>query len=1083
MENIDILKILSKDSIDVDAVSETLHETAIRNFQTLYEIQKSVCGVFRYDIPLSDFKQIIRLPYQKDSFRYPSRYGYSIIKDMLYPDREYAFKSNNLHRASLSQSTLSEHWDIFKYNFIIFIGGYFIPTGEVYISDDEVMVMLDEATSDGDESLQGISPTKMDMFRKNNETVTILIVPNYKSTSAVLNRPTLNMYGGMITNNRFTDYSVLSSESIYMINTTDDYSLYTIIPAIYGENSVTVPSGITIPSVHIRLQGVSLPFINEIRTLDSTDNWFVVSPSDYVMPLPPESILPFIVLDDGSLLFDSNISVKLYYPNIYEVVNIPEGATVKLYIMYNPEKVEAKYRNELEILYRISKDVLELYKTKSLPEMVTNYKPVDFRWFNTNDFVESAYFPDKAIYNIQLLKESAERDPYILVKYLYLRMREKHKYFINMSKLNLSSRVRTDTYQEDQLVNDVIFFDEPHYVISMRKSLLGGDNFGFRMFIDTRFLSPSQYTVMETYDFYHFYIPTRKVTATSIIEMEKYRIFGFSRDVKPTSVDERIEITVPTNIKYIPVYNIQVYMSINKRYIDRSKFKIFVHNDLVDDYIEIDINGNYMIKGNFYIQFTDSSLLSMDLVVSVNHNLVGKVLKSDNTLKQSVQFDNCSNYTHENIRVFYGGIKMLESTYDIGIVGKHGTPISTVFGYPVLNSYVCFIDGLPDKQICEFSLDLIENEYGFVDTGESLTLPLDLKWYDIYVNGMKLNKSNLDIVTATKFFVKGINSRSNLRIYKRNTIHEEFTMLHQEITENKLFDNIDEIYQGLIEDRELISDDMTDISTDIPSDYILKHYLFVANFLEYSFINANEQQVTPEIEEIFPELLDENKILWLDSNTYQDAEVVTIINSNVRSDEMRNDQYRYAWAPLHIGAHDDAKTGEYMCDPLTGSPGMKMEDGSIIATESLYRLNNHRNNFYNHLLSIGSGDLTIYQLDVNGNPVAKYIAFNTNILDSELVIDEPTEKLYMSFDMDVLTRDANNVLVASSYDPVVIIDIEVDGNMYTITVPFHALVYTTCIHTSGSRIVVKSIMLGEDSYSDFDAANIVNILHSILVAF
>lgn len=1079
MENVDILKILSRDSIDVDAVLESLHDTAVRNFQTLYEVQKSICGVFRYDVPLSDFKPVYRLPYQKESFRYPSRYGYSITKDMLYPDKQYLFKSHNLHKMPLSQTDISKYFDIFRYNFIIFIAGYFIPTGEIFISDDEVLFMIDEALSDNDESLYGISPTKMNVFREDNETVTILIVPNYETTSAALNRPTLTMYGGTVSSKKFSNYSILNTNSIYLMNTTDDYSLYAMVLAMYDDSKITIPSGTPTPSTHIRVQGVTLDCIYQIISVDSKNNWFMVSPSDYPMPLPPESILPFIIQDDGTLLFDSNISIKVYYPNIYEVVNIPDRASVRLYTLYRQDKNVSKYRNELEMLYLAGKDLVEMYKTKSLPDLVTDYKPVDFRWFQTDDFVQSANFPNKAIYNINLLKECVSKDVHVLIKYLYLRMREKHKYYINVSKLDLVSRIRNDTYSEDQLINSAIIFNEPRYIISMRKSLLGGDHFEFRMFIDTKFISPTHYTIMETYDFYHFYIPTKEITQTSIIELEKYRVFGFSEKIKPVKLGDMFPIIIPPNVKYVPVYNIQLYIEWTGRYIDKSKYKVIVHNDLLNTDIELDPDGHHMITNQFTIQIIDKTLLTLDLIVSVNHNPIGKLVMSDNTLKQTVPFENCSNLAHENIRVFHNGLRMLENTYDIGVTGKHGADVSIAVGFPVYKRDLCFIDSLPDNQICEFSLDIIDNEYGFVDTGDSLSLPFDLKWYDIYLNGMKLNKLNLDIITATRFFIKNVNSRRNLRIYKRNTVHEEFTMLHREIIEDRLFDNIDDIYNGLIHDRELVGDDMDDIGAELLPDYILQHYLFINNFLEYSFIDANKKQVTTEIEQVFPDLLDEHKILWLDSNTHQDAEVITFINSNVRSDEMRNGQYRYGWTPLHIGAHGDAKNGEYMCDPLTGSPGMKMQDGSIIASESLYRLDAHKQNFYNLLLTIGAGNLTMYQLNINDNPVAKDVKFNTNILDSELVIEEPVERVHISFDMDVLERGSNDVLMTSANQPFLMIDVDIDGVSETLQLSLQELPYTNCISKIGSKLTIRSMMLVPNTTN----VKVINILHSILIAF
>ena len=56
-----ILNILTRDSIDADAVEESLSYATVKNFTNLYDIQRGIAGVRRYNIPFRDMKLVTRL--------------------------------------------------------------------------------------------------------------------------------------------------------------------------------------------------------------------------------------------------------------------------------------------------------------------------------------------------------------------------------------------------------------------------------------------------------------------------------------------------------------------------------------------------------------------------------------------------------------------------------------------------------------------------------------------------------------------------------------------------------------------------------------------------------------------------------------------------------------------------------------------------------------------------------------------------------------------------------------------------------------------------------------------------------------
>jgi hypothetical protein len=285
---------------------------------------------------------------------------------------------------------------------------------------------------------------------------------------------------------------------------------------------------------------------------------------------------------------------------------------------------------------------------------------------------------------------------------------------------------------------------------------------------------------------------------------------------------------------------------------------------------------------------------------------------------------------------------------------------------------------------------------------------------------------------------------------------------------------------------------------------------FIDKYLRYSFINPNEQQLNATIEQRYPDLFNEYNIMWLDSNTWPEADYLTFINSNVRDDEMKNGQYRFGFTPMYIGSHEDALPGEYMCDPITGLPGVKdVNDQTILPGGNIQRLVCHRNNFANVLMRNGFTDMTIYQLEFEENTTAKLVVRDQNILDvdnfevlSAANGDITPSDIGFSIDADVLEEGFNNVMKLSKYTPIVTVHYKyvetATGNEITGTMSAKlsalqesmlAIVTSdkdengTIIEDIYTGFTIEKITIGAQAGDEeiFDSKKI--ILHSILIAF
>ena len=1085
----DIVNILSRNTIDGEAVEKTLISASVKNFKTLYDTQLDLVGFRRFDVPIRELVRAMKISSTETRAHYPHRYTYSIPYSIVSINNRKVCKESRYYGKAVSQETISDNPNIFNFNFLILIDGKFIDTGEVVVRDAETVFILDVSAGEDTTMTDGIPMEDYLKYYEANEIVTFMVVPNYTFSRAEFNRVTFNdVLKRKIPFSRINGPTKFDQErTLFFMNTdTDKSTKRGIFCTVDEENQcIVIPDSIQVTSTRLSFSAITLQNIHEIKIISGGDSCWFQLPEEYKLPVPVENIIPFIKDDSVGLVFNHNISLKLYYPNIYKIENWDGTTDLALYIMYN-ETVDKAYHNDLAILNLLSGNLVDRYENGSLPDMVMDYEPQNIEWLTDSDtFAESVYFPKKSLYNINALSQIVLRNPHFLIEYAYLKLKSAPKYYINVSKLSLDERVRTDTYQECQETGELVFFDEPTYLFSLRKKFVGPYGTDFRIFIDNHFICPLDYTLILNVDFYHFYIPCSLIKSDSIIELEKYTEYDFKQEVQFNDVNQPLTIQIPKHIKKIYTQDITLIDLERGVYLGDAEYKVSAYSDIMESEIDLATRGYATIKDSFRVELLADRYVGRKLLVNIYHRLSTRNLHiSDIQSPVQLSIVNSNRITADKLRVYTGGLLLptnAYSVYDNGYYSKNAGFILLLDTSSNPEKYrTLTVDELPTGQICEFRLDKIENEYGFVDTGDALTLPLDLKWYDIYVNGLKLNKSNVEIITSNKFFIKGIDSLKNLYIYARGDIYNEFDILHEESIENKLFHEIDDIYNDLLTDRDIIRDTIDDITEDLMKN-LIKHLVFVRNILEYSFINANEQQVTEEIRMLYPDLIDEYGILWLDSNTFSDAPWVTMINSNVRSDYMKNDQYRYGWAPLHIGSHDDARAGEYMCDPVTGAPGMKGEDGSVIPTGELDRLNVHKTNLQTSLANNSLLGLDVYHVQFEENTTAKNITSGENILDDEITINEVCTKAVLSLDLQILKRGYKDVLTTSCYEPNIEIQYTVVGReRRTVVIPYNDL-QETILDVSGDGITIHSVIVNPKTEGD-DMTQVRCILHSILLA-
>lgn len=177
---------------------------------------------------------------------------------------------------------------------------------------------------------------------------------------------------------------------------------------------------------------------------------------------------------------------------------------------------------------------------------------------------------------------------------------------------------------------------------------------------------------------------------------------------------------------------------------------------------------------------------------------------------------------------------------------------------PYMMRQVCFLPEIPNDQVI--------NLKGLIDK------PFDFKWYDLYLNGRKLVKKDVEILSANLIRILKTDSLKNLEIIENSRDKEYFG-----IFEKGVYDIIDMLYEsdnnfsGSMDDSVAGDDNLQDNEDSVvevpvtPMDFIIKAYF---DFLisSFNFINPDELQITREQISNFSIILSEDEPVIIGSD-------------------------------------------------------------------------------------------------------------------------------------------------------------------------------------------------------------------------
>ena len=556
-------------------------------------------------------------------------------------------------------------------------------------------------------------------------------------------------------------------------------------------------------------------------------------------------------------------------------------------------------------------------------------------------------------------------------------------------------------------------------------------------------------------DYYYIYIPTRLVSDDSVLEIERHKLFEFHTEVSFPSLDEYVTLVIDTDLVTAYVKDIYIVDELTGEFVPNEAITIRKYSKSLERWVDIKHDSFTVINSPIRIYLNDASLIGASIKIGIRKNasMVTSEVYDKDTYSIGdyilTHSSNHANFNNSDYRVFNNGRLLLPPQYQIDWANTYGGTNICQTSWVITKGDQITMDHVP----CSFRVVHYQPNVpkdGLIDV-DGLNLPISLKWYDIYLNGRKLNYKNITIVSPTKFYIHDVDSTRHLVIYDRDRDNDVFYLFRME--EKDIYDIhrnhtlIDKLIHAELRDTiwsQIDPIDNTEEDIGEPGVFgpkVLDALNYFLWYLKYSYIHCNYKLITPEIKEKYGFYMDKiNGVMGINANVHpagimfkkincnEGVETMDIEKINLDVDtQLRELTDRFAITPLHSSNHKYAIKGEFLCDPETGGTGIRHNDGTITMIDEVNRKKEHIDIFEQKLILANIGRYTIYDAQFDDSSKVKVYFRGENLLDNEILIErDETEgnigKVAFSIDTTILQRsNDNDILRWSNHDPSVTI--------------------------------------------------------------
>lgn len=864
-ENKHVYELIGDDPFNIKILNETLWDIKESMFGNLYDAQKSLNDMHRFDIDMGNPTSISK-----------SECIYNASISFITTPRRTAYKVSNFYKKDLTPDEINENPNIFSNNIYVFINGEMYTN--FYVRPLEnitsiVFKLYSKFPNTAEYIRPGFTQSEINELMKSHAKMTIIVVKAHnvgilhKNRLSVVNYTMVKKYAGIPMFDFVTTNDIVETEGFTTWLTYDDARLYKykMISTTVDNNKLYLNqnqvSSLTNTYTYIR----NIFLLNHFQTVTvpAGTEYFELPIKD--MPIPLENFIIFKKNGDD-IFFDHDTTLTLYYPNIYKINQVQTDDLI-LYVYYadDTEAIGSKYQNELQLYYKFNTKIVEKYKDNTIHDIIKNYNPISIS-YDHNDYIKSSV--DHLKYKMNKLNSMINQNGDYYSIYLHKLIGYVPTFDINVSEIdNLVSKIRINNRNEITDINQQVDFSEQCYLFIFRHN----NN-------DSMNISIDNYQTNDLYIFYdekycYVYIPSRLVNPNSIITVEKFVDYRYRQQIVIENNDTYYEINIPDNqkIQMSDIYVTTKSLEGNDIYLTKNDYYLYIKRNGIYEKI---INNDFYNYRKIYVKFNNA----LDIGKTVGVNVTRVTFKQVSTGSNTIFINRDINNDAKNILLYRNGrlvpYKLRKILFSDNVSGPH-----KIKGLMVENFDDVFTLVYNTNKYFMVYYQKSINKKGIINLTGKINKPLDLKWYDIYVNGLKLHESNMEILGPYIFILKNIPTLKNLEIYQKNL--DSLTWDNNYPTEDissKIFDEIvGDIESRLPEIQDIIPDLMDDIIIDI-IDYF-NDYLWSQIIL----INPDISQITNQMLTDYPAVFNDNNDLFMNPDELKNLEANVFLNPDTNT--------------------------------------------------------------------------------------------------------------------------------------------------------------------------------------------------------
>ncbi len=857
-----VKKCISLGTLNPKILKDFFYSIKLKSYDYDYLIQKQLVDLQSEEYNFFEcFKQSAVI---KDSVRdgYLDKVAVvQIDKDIVHYSKHKIYKNSSLYNKPQTIANMMKQRHIFKFGVLCFINNKLDLNFRIQAREDKTFLLFPVK----DYALK-VKPTdKIDVvflpqsviYTSRGLSEQDRPAPNALHDFAFpdLNRKVLNEAKGFIAFITPKD----NSEPLFQTNVKYDTATHRFI----FEN--TLPVNISNFTITI----VGLEDYSETIEVDPNTEYLRISRKE--MPIPKDNLL-IMIRDANGYSYHVNtgeVEIKEYYPNIYKVIN-PNKYTCKIIVLYanHPQNDEIVYDDEIK--YYLSKiNLLERYQKGTVPDVLEEYKPITWDYLISDYEVKSGVItPSGNPWFPFLYKMNKISSIYKLwCEFFQTYLRKTYGFLdgwtLDINTIDLEARARMETLPELPLsTGNYKVFNTKQYLFTYRNDLGVERNIPYAWFIDGKFSVPT-YSVSDN-GYQYVYFDASLIKPDSIMEIERYdgNLWSQKVEVKdaPTEVIlNMIDKPILANTLFIT--------DADGNYLNSREYNITVEEEALGPYTyTLDLEKSiYILKSGTKVKVVPTGEGYKNKTVYLNCNnrsVVYDLWAKDNGVFEDLEL-NPKSYIQRTKKNIIGRIRIYSPDgrlYPKWAYKQFETtnitqpPSFTIMAHPE--------DGIPfrieymgyDEEVI-YSLEEIPAN-GLLNLEGKINKPFSLVYHDVFLNGYKLNHSQIEIISPFVIAIKNVNTIKNLVIYERVKGEELFAFNKGEQSQylpDNLFDEDKEFFDKILED---LTDIVVDPNLPNMDDQIDVTIGLIKDFLIERFINC-DKEYTPEefdaYETLFPE--------------------------------------------------------------------------------------------------------------------------------------------------------------------------------------------------------------------------------------